>query len=104
MKSAQKHVQAQDFGRAILDLKNAAEAMPSDPEPHYQMGLAYVSAGNLPGAANEFRRTLELNPNHIPALLKFAEILISTGTLLWRCRSALPTSARCTDRIPILVP
>ena len=79
LKSAQKHVQAQDFGRAILDLKNAAEAMPSDPVPHYQMGLAYVSAGNLPDAARELRRSLELNPNHIPALLKFAEILISAG-------------------------
>ena len=31
-----------DFGRALLEFKSAAQAMPKDAEPYYQLGLTYL--------------------------------------------------------------
>jgi tetratricopeptide (TPR) repeat protein len=81
LKSAQKHLQARDIPRAILDFKNAAVVMPRDPEPHYRMGLAYSSAGNLQDSLKEFDKTAEIDPRHASALLKAAEILIAAKNL-----------------------
>jgi tetratricopeptide (TPR) repeat protein len=81
LKSAQKHLQARDIPRAILDFKNAAIAMPRDPEPHYQMGLAYSSAGDLQDSLREFDKAAEIDPRHASALLKMAEILIAAKNI-----------------------
>jgi len=37
--SGKAHMQDKQYGRAILDFKNAAQAIPKDAEPYYQMAL-----------------------------------------------------------------
>lgn len=48
--------------------REALEQYPDDPDAHYGLGLALHSASTKE-AAVEIARCLELNPNHIPALL-----------------------------------
>jgi len=67
-----------DYARALLQFKTAAQAMPNDAEPYYQMGLAYSGLVNLRGAAEAFRQATELNPKHAEAQLKYSTLLMST--------------------------
>jgi tetratricopeptide (TPR) repeat protein len=78
LQSGQKHLQARDFQRAVLDFKNAAQVMPRDPEPHYQLGLAYLSSGNQRAALQELLNSVDLDPKHVGALLKLAEIMTAS--------------------------
>ena len=64
-----------DYSRAILEFQNAAQAMPRDAEPYYQVGLAYLQTGNLAMAVPALRKATELNPKHSGAQLKLAELM-----------------------------
>ncbi|HVO98968.1 MAG TPA: tetratricopeptide repeat protein [Bryobacteraceae bacterium] len=70
-----KHLESQDYQSAMLDFRSASQAMPNDPEPHYQLGLAALNLGYGQAAANEFRRAVELDPKHIGAQLKLAQLM-----------------------------
>jgi tetratricopeptide (TPR) repeat protein len=70
-----KHLQTKDFDRAILDFRNAIQAMPNDSEAHYQLGLAYLESGNGQGAAFELMSAVKLDPKNMPAQLKLSEMM-----------------------------
>jgi len=72
---AEKH----DYSRAILEFRNAASAMPRDPEVYYQMGMAYLGTQDFRSALGAFRRTLALNPKHAQAQLRIAEMEAATN-------------------------
>jgi Tfp pilus assembly protein PilF len=75
LEAGRKHLLSHDFDSAILDFKNASQAMPKDAEPHYQIGLAELDAGKAQAAADEFRRASQLNPKHVGVQLKLAEMM-----------------------------
>jgi cellulose synthase operon protein C len=70
-----KEFQKKNYGVAVLYFKNASEAKPWDAEPHYQLGLSYLSGGDPKSAAADFRKATELNPRHGAAQLRLAELL-----------------------------
>jgi Flp pilus assembly protein TadD len=78
MAKGQECFKTQDYRRAIIEFKNAAAAKPKEPEPHYQMALAYFEAGDGASALAELRRTTALNPNHSGANAKLATLMVST--------------------------
>ena len=45
-----------DYTRAILEFRNAGQAMPTDAEPEYQLGMAYLAIGHFGEARSEERR------------------------------------------------
>src|ERR1035438_8894941 len=71
---AQDLVAKKDFGRALLEFKNAAKAMPKDAEPNYQIGLSYLALQDFRYALVAFRKAVELDPKHAGAQLKLAEM------------------------------
>jgi tetratricopeptide (TPR) repeat protein len=73
--SGQKHLQARDFARAVLDFANAAKAVPRDPDAHFQLALAYANYGDVADEVGELQKAITLNPKHVGAQLKLAEIL-----------------------------
>jgi tetratricopeptide (TPR) repeat protein len=77
--SGKSHMQDKQYGRAILDFKNAAQAMPKDAEPYYQMGLAYLGNGDVKTAFACFRKATDLNPKHTAAQVKMSEIMAALG-------------------------
>ncbi len=69
----------EDYSRAILEFKNAAQASPKSAEPVYQLGIAAADAGDLQSAWFAFRRAVELDPRHAGAQLRLAQLMASTG-------------------------
>ncbi len=63
-----------DYARAIVEFKAAAGAMPKDPEPYYQAGIALLAAGDLTGGVRALRQTLLIDPNHKLAQLRMAQL------------------------------
>jgi tetratricopeptide (TPR) repeat protein len=78
LKAGRDLVGKKDYIRAILQFKNAVQAMPGDAEPYYQMGLAYWRSGDVPAAVRALYTATELNPKHEKAQLQLAEILTAT--------------------------
>ena len=78
LKRGQELLAKKDYSRALLELRNAANAMPKDPEPHYQMGLAYLASGDGRNAVRAFQKATELNPKHAGAQLKLAEFMTTS--------------------------
>ena len=74
LKHGQDLVAKKDFGRALLEFKNAAKAMPKDAEPNYQIGLSYLALQDFRYALVAFRKAVELDPKHAGAQLKLAEM------------------------------
>jgi tetratricopeptide (TPR) repeat protein len=49
--------------------------MPNQAEPYYQLGLAYLAAGNPQMAANNLLKAAELDPKHLGTQVKLAEMM-----------------------------
>src|ERR1035438_1471809 len=60
-------LQKHDYIHAILEFKNASKAMPQDPEPYYELGLAWEGAGDVRTAVDAFRKALGQDPIHAGA-------------------------------------
>jgi tetratricopeptide (TPR) repeat protein len=78
LKRAKAEFDKKDYPRAIIDYKNAAQAMPKDADPYYKLGLAYLESRNLQAAVNALRKATDLNPTHAAANLKLAELMAAS--------------------------
>lgn len=67
-----------DYRRAELEFRNAANLMPNNAEPQFQLGLAYLQSGAIVEAISSFRKALELDPKHSGAQLKLAELMTTS--------------------------
>ena len=77
--SGKAHLQEKEYGRAALDFRNAIQVVPNDAEPYYQLGLAYLTGGDVRSAYACFHKASELNPKHEGAQVKMAEIMAARG-------------------------
>jgi len=92
-------LEKQDYARAALQFRNAMQLKPNDPETHYQLGLANLGLHNVSAAFVLFRQANQLNPAHIGAQLKLAEILSATDS-----RELLEDSEKRVKSVLSLVP
>jgi len=74
MESGKAYMQAKDYPRAILQFRNAAAFAGKDPEPYYQMALAFLADGQLLNGVGALQQSLKLNPKYTAAELKMAEL------------------------------
>jgi Tfp pilus assembly protein PilF len=72
-----------DYSRAILEFRNAMQAMPRHPEPYYQIALASLSAGDVATGVASLRKTLEIDPKHQAARLRLAQIMSIASDNTW---------------------
>ena len=80
LKKGEVLMEKKDFPRALLEFRNAARAMRTDAEPQYQIGRRFSSAsGNVGAAVGAFRKAIDLNPKHMGAQLKLAQLMTSSG-------------------------
>jgi putative PEP-CTERM system TPR-repeat lipoprotein len=68
-------LEKKDAKRAVLEFKNAAQAVPRDSEVFYQLGLAYLAANDFGKGVASLRKALELNPKHAAAQLRLAQLM-----------------------------
>src|SRR5690348_1516409 len=70
-----------EYGRALLEFKNAAKIAPNDSEVYYQLGIAFMGARDANAAYLAFRKALELNPKHTDAQLRVAQLQTTSTDL-----------------------
>ncbi|HVO96539.1 MAG TPA: tetratricopeptide repeat protein [Bryobacteraceae bacterium] len=78
MEAGKKLAEQKDYRAAILQFRNASQAMPKNPEPHYQTGMAYLALHDWANAAFSLRKALAFDPKHIGAQLALAELETAT--------------------------
>jgi tetratricopeptide (TPR) repeat protein len=79
MEAGKKLLQKNDAPRAILQFRSAAQVTPRNPEIYYQLGIAYLAAGDLRNGVDGLREALKLNPKHTAAQLRLAQLMASTS-------------------------
>lgn len=108
LRRGSEYLSRQDYARAILEFKNAADAAPLDAEPYYKLGLTYTQMHDPMLAAASLKRATELNPQHHGAQLKLAELLATSAErpLLedaeQRARQLLPAATNSADVLTVL--
>src|SRR5256885_15343716 len=72
-------LQKQNFSRALLEFKNAAQVKPDDAEIYYQMGLAFSGTRDFRSAYQAFHKAVTLKPNYAAAQLRIAQLQLASG-------------------------
>ncbi|MGA2723319.1 MAG: tetratricopeptide repeat protein [Bryobacteraceae bacterium] len=78
LESGKRMLARQDYQRAVIQFRNAVQAMPRDPEAFYQLALAYLGHGSYVEAVQALRQASSLDPKHVPTQLKLAELMTSS--------------------------
>src|ERR1700682_131957 len=77
--AAKSMIQKRDYGRAILELRNAIKVTPKNAEAYYQLGVASSGSGDGRTAVSSYRKALDLDPHHRMAQLDLAKIMAVLG-------------------------
>lgn len=72
--AGKRDLESKCYPQVIVRLKIAAGLAPKDAECNCYLGLAYWGSGNLGQAASELKAATDLNPQHLPARMKLAEL------------------------------
>jgi tetratricopeptide (TPR) repeat protein len=91
----------QDYSRAILEFRNAAQLKPDDPNTLYELGVAYLGAQDLAAAYQMFKKIVDIDPKHLPAQKRLAHLLAQSNNVndLKEARSRLiPLMKEARDR------
>ena len=73
--NGQKLLSKNDAPRAVLQFRNAVQATPRNTEAYYQLASAYLATGDLRNGINSLRKVLQLNPKHVQARLRLAQLM-----------------------------
>lgn len=77
--SGKEKLAKKDYSRALIDFRNAAQSVPNDAEPYYQIALVQIELRNPNSAIAALRKATELNPKHAAAQLKLAAFLMGSA-------------------------
>ncbi len=64
-----------DHGAAMAALRHALALVPTDPDTHYNLGVAAQMRGDLAEAARAYQRALVLSPDHVSAHFNMGVLL-----------------------------
>ncbi|MBI4055626.1 MAG: tetratricopeptide repeat protein [Elusimicrobia bacterium] len=70
---------AEKHGEAILAYRKAIGTSDVYPQTHHNLANLYRKTGNLPAAAREYQRALEIDPRFYFSRVALGELLIQTG-------------------------
>jgi len=85
-----------EMDEAEIHLETANRIAPNRPEVNYLFGLFFLQSENLAKAKSYWTRTLELNPEHLMALLSLGELALQESKPM----EALPYFNRAVDAEP----
>ena len=81
LKKAIKHIDREQFDRAISELRKAADLRPKNADIQNYLGFAYRKSGKLEASGNHYAKALQLDPDHKGALEYQGELFLMTGAL-----------------------
>lgn len=106
--AGQQYLEKKDYARAIIEFKNAAGVKRGSAEPYYRLGLAYVGLGDYVSGYQALNKAVELDPKHLQAQIKKAELEASSAQPELRIqaeskiRDILAQSPNNTDALSVL--
>jgi putative PEP-CTERM system TPR-repeat lipoprotein len=82
--AGKRDLESKHYPQAIVRFKIAVSLAPKDADSYYYLGLAYWGSGDLGKAASELKTATDLNPQHLQARIKLAELAarFSAGSTL----------------------
>ena len=79
LKKAIKHIDREQYDRAISELRKAADLRPKNADIQNYLGFAYRKSGKLEASGNHYAKALQMDPNHKGALEYQGELFLMTG-------------------------
>ena len=74
---AQAHFEAQNFEKARIDVRNALQIDENYAEARYLFAQLFEREQNWPQMLGNLNLVLELDPNHVPAKLKYGTLMLA---------------------------
>jgi tetratricopeptide (TPR) repeat protein len=99
LQSGKKQLEKHEYAAALIQFKNASQAMPKDAEPYYQLAIAQMGMGDLKKGYQLLKKAIELNPNHVEAKSRLAELLAANGN-----SSSIPEAQKAANEVLALSP
>jgi Tfp pilus assembly protein PilF len=79
VQSGDAYVAQKKLKEAIIEYRNAVNAMPSLAEAHYKLAKTYDDTGDPVSAYASYARTADLNPSNLDAQLRAGTLLLVAG-------------------------
>ena len=79
VKRGDAYVKEEKYREAVIEYKNAVQAVPKDAAAHWKLAKALLEAKDLRTAFAELQKTVELDPGNYEALGKLGEIYVAAG-------------------------
>ncbi len=91
--AGKKLMEKKDASRAILQFQNAVKVTPRNAEAYYQLGAAFLAAGDVGHGVTSLRKSLELAPKQRDAQLLMARLMtvVDDKTILQEAEQRLRT-------------
>ena len=81
-----------NFQPAVEDLAELSQQYPENANAHFFLGTSPLKLSNVTAATAALDRTLQLDPNHLPAKIERGRVLIQTSQ--YELRPGDPTTRR----------
>jgi len=72
----QSHLQRKEFFDAKAIFQKLSSKRPDAPQPHHNMGLAYIGLGEIDKAEKEFEKAVDMAPSYIEPRIELVRLLL----------------------------
>ena len=79
VQSAEKYMAAGEFGKAVIEYKNALKIEPRSAELQYTLAQAYVANGQLHEGFLSASKAVELDPDYVPARIAQGKLYLAAN-------------------------
>src|SRR6516225_952570 len=79
VQTAEKYMAAGEYGKAIIEYKNALKVEPRSAELQYKLGQAYVANGQLHEAFLSSSKAIELGPDYVSARIAQGRLYLAAN-------------------------
>jgi len=76
LERAREHIEAQEFKKAVIELKNVIQLEPKNDAAYYELGESYLKLDQGNEAFQAFSTAASINPDNIEAQLKVGQIFL----------------------------
>src|SRR6266851_3114877 len=81
LESGERYFKAAKYREAVIQFANAVQVDPRFVEGHYQLAQAYIKLQDWNMAYEHLEKTIELRPDHYPAHIDLANLLVASRSL-----------------------
>jgi tetratricopeptide (TPR) repeat protein len=75
LSKGKEFLQQKNYQRAVVELLTASQGDPKNPEPYYQLALAYLAMGQTENGIRSAMKATVVAPKYAPAQAKVAELM-----------------------------